>query len=330
MKVNYFDACRLLKTQSFAFHILSGSEAFQKQRLGQMISHQYKQAGYELITIDINNQQYHSLYEINQSMSLFTPHRLIRINFPKAPNKEGQQSISDLLTHVSDKDCYLFLFEELPQQQQKAKWFQQLTQNALHVSLWPLSTPETIKLIKQECTQFPHLRIDDEAMMLIAQKTEGNLLATIQIINLLANQPEIDFNSANILPYLHEQMNYDVFDLADALIRQNIKKALTIYSQIKSRTESAIILWSLLKEIRLLISLSQAEGNEATLRIFTANNIWKSRQQQYSRLYRKFTPSQLKTMHAHCLHIDAIIKGCHPDNLDIAFHELIMLFGKTG
>ncbi|MDE5039631.1 DNA polymerase III subunit delta, partial [Francisella tularensis subsp. holarctica] len=83
---------------------------------------------------------------------------------------------------------------------------------AIHIRIFKPNLDNAINIIDYE-TQQLCLSLTKEATQLLALKTEGNLIATKQILKLLSRQDIRVFDENTIRPFLHEHANFDVFDI---------------------------------------------------------------------------------------------------------------------
>ncbi|WP_119344218.1 DNA polymerase III subunit delta [Facilibium subflavum] len=324
MKANYFDAITILKTREFPCYIITGDEAFQKTRLIDQIRCHYQQQGFELVTEQSAQQQPGFLYQQHNNLSLFSTQRLLQLSFTKQPDKNTQQALNEICTQTNNKeDRYLLVFDHLTSAQQKAKWFQTLSQNALHIQLWPVSIQEAIRIIKHEINNQKKITLSHDAIALIAQKTEGNLLAADQIIRLLSMQAQTQFDCSNIADFLENFMSYDVFDLTQSIVYQQKARSLSILQQLlNEQFEPAVILWAILRELRIWILLANQNIQEQQ-KTFISHNIWRSKQTAYLKLIRYFSYQQLNHLMESCFNIDLVIKGAKKGNIKQQLTALI-------
>ena len=106
----------------------------------------------------------------------------------------------------------------------------------------PPTIKEAFKILKLTAKKNENIQVTDEAIMLIACKTEGNLVIGSHIISLLASQPEINFDSNSIVNFLENFMRYDVFDLVNSITSQDSRRAIKIISYLLQNVEPSIIL----------------------------------------------------------------------------------------
>lgn len=331
MKANYFDALKLIAQQSFPLYIISGDEAYQQHQLCEKLLKRYQTQDYEIVRYYIDGHNYDVLYQQADTLSLFSSQRFVIIHFNKAPDKKGQSALVDNLSQQNGDDVYLLVFHELNHASTKTKWFNALAQSALHIQLWPLGVQDTVKMIDHELSQvYPHMQISLEAKMILAQKTEGNMLATHQILELLARQNKPHYDADNILPLLHQHCKYDVFDLIEPIISGNARKALNILNQLlQEGTETVLILWTLNKQIRILNAILNTQDNATLNKVFAQHQIWPSRQAQYQQWARKHQRTEISEYLSLCLEIDYAIKGIQKDNLTLRFNQLVLSLLKA-
>lgn len=103
------------------------------------------------------------------------------------------------------------------------------------------------------------LRIEPEALDLLVDRTEGNLLATHQAlaqVALLAGGDQVD--EATVLATVGHQARFDVQTLAEAAVAGNALRARRILFGLREEgLEAPLLLWALMRELRLLAGLSK-------------------------------------------------------------------------
>ena len=323
MKVNYFQAETSINNKAFPCYIITGNEAFQQNKLTQSLNAHYRHKGFEIVREQITQQNCDLLYRCHNTLSLFATKRLLQITFTKTPDKNVQRALIEISGKFHADDRYLFIFNEITSAQQKSKWFRALIKHGLHIHLYPATIEDTIKILKLTLSRQPNIRITDDAVMLIANKTEGNLPAADHVLSLLQTQPETEFDSSNIVTFLADFMRYDVFDLAQSITCQNQTRALAILDGLlQQHTEPAIILWAIVKELRLWILLSSQQEDEQQ-KTFSANYIWRSKQFAYTALSQRFAQRDFKKLMRSCLVIDFIIKGALSGNVRQSLTALV-------
>lgn len=327
--INYLDALKVIEKKNYPCYVITGKEPYQKNKLIELVNAKYKAQNFEILRAQIINQQYDFLQNNFNSFSLFAERRLLQLTISKSPDKNAQKLLGDCLNNISHSDRFLLIFDDLNSAQQKSKWFQSIIQNVLYIQVWPVNIHESIKLIKIELSLLNNpITLTNDALMLLAQKTEGNLFAANQMITLLQHQPQKHFNETTLSKYLSNAMNYDVFDLAQSIVEQNMIRSLIILQHLfKEKVESAIILWAILKQLRICYNLS-IQNPQQQQQTYIRNNIWKALQTGYLRLSEKFNKHNYAELFNQCFTIDLIVKGIKSGNLEQKLTMLICQLHK--
>lgn len=321
MEQSYFDLIKKNDLANYNFFIITGDEPLQKHNVIEKITNQFRAKNYEISQHDLNEQNLDVLYNETDSLSLFATDKFIQFNFEKPPQKKLQQALVEKLIN-DDDNVYLLVFNGMKKQNISAKWFQSLAQKAIHTRIFQPNLNNSINIINHE-TQEIGLNLTKEAIQLLAQKTEGNLIATKQILKLLSRQDTQNFDENTIRPFLHEHANFDVFDLSEAILTKNKSKAIKVLNSIVNENDKPpLVLWALKKELRILSQLKNTSPIYHQ-KIFKDNNIWPSKQKFYSSLASQISIEKISNSLKACLDIDLCIKGAKKGNVKLKLNEVI-------
>ncbi len=321
MDISYFDFIKKSDISEYKLFIVTGDEPLQRYNVINKITQSFKKNGFEISRHDLTELDHSIMYHEADSMSLFAEDKLIQYNLEKAPLKSLQKALVENMTKDSD-NVYLLAFSNLKRPSLKTKWFQSIAQNSVHLNVYQPDINTAIRIIKIELAD-TKVDLSDNAVQLLAQKTEGNLIATKQIIRLLSNQDTLHFDDETIRPFLHEHTNFDVYDLSDAILMQQKAKALTILNSILNEgNKYPLILWTLKRELRILSQLEASQDSYGQ-KVFKENNIWASKQKYYSSLSQKITPQIIADNLKKCLEVDLCIKGAKKGNIHLKLNEIV-------
>ena len=322
MELDYFKFINKPDIDKYKFFIISGDEPLQKHNVIEKITDVFKAKSFEITRHDISEHNHTELYNEADNMSLFAMDKLVQFTMDKPPQKTFQKALVETLCKPSD-NIYLLIFSQLKKPSLSTKWFQNLSQNAIHIRIYDPNINNAIRIIKDEITKEDNLHLSDQAVQLLAQKTEGNLIATKQIIKLLGRQNNKSFDEQNIRPFLHEHTSYDVFDLSDAIIHQQRDKALTILNHILQENDKPpLILWAIKRELRILSQLKDSSANSQQ-RVYKDNNVWPSKQKFYSSFANRLTKQDILHNLKRCLDVDLAIKGVQKVNIKMMLNEIV-------
>ena len=138
------------------------------------------------------------------------------------------------------------------------------------------------------------------------QHHEHNLLAAKNSLMRVADTfPDLkQIQTEQLYACLQDQSRYTTYDLSDALLAGNFAQSVKIYQYLIAAGEpDSLILWTLSKEMRLLMQLFEQPHNALQL------GIWNTKVSQYQQALRRLNPRQFLTWSDLLLRIDAAIKG---------------------
>ena len=318
MKLTYFQLESHLVKNLDGIYVISGEELFLKQEAIQLIRKASKQAGFnERIRIAPEDNNEDALYTALNSSSLLAEKRLIEINFRDSlPNKTTSQILERYATSPSPDTILLIELGKLDTKITKNNWYAALEKKGIIITIWPISREALLQWIIQRAKKYK-LSFEPEAVNLLADYTEGNLIAAAQAIEkIYLLKPEI-IDTHLIKTILTDESHFTVFDFIEQVIIGDKKRLLRMLESLKKEgIEPAIIVWGLTREMRLLSDL--AEGLKQGLTydsLFQKHRIFSQRQRAIRQFLARFTAENCWHFLTDAAHIDATIKGASSQNV---------------
>jgi len=195
------------------------------------------------------------------------------------------------------------------------------------LQFWPVTREQFPGWLKQRL-QSVGVNLTPSALQLLAEHTEGNLLAAQQVINRLQLQygQTQKLNDTQLMQILSDFSQTDLYQLLDEILNANGKRIIHALHNLQGQgTESILVLWLLSKEIRAYLALISAYQQKQELsNIFRQFQIWPNRQNAYRPIFQKHQLNELINMQAFAYHIDAGIKGLHKINVWDALTRLCL------
>jgi DNA polymerase-3 subunit delta len=161
-----------------------------------------------------------------------------------------------------------------------AKWAKTLDQKGVSLPVWPITPRELPGWIANRMRQ-AGLQPDRDAVAMIADRVEGNLLAAgqeIEKLRLLLGEGKVTAEDVN--DAVANSSRYDVYGLADAAIAGDASRAVRILGGLKAEgVEPVIVMWALTRELRTLATLDDAvrQGTDLGSAMQSAR-VWNNRQ----------------------------------------------------
>ncbi|MGB1237752.1 MAG: DNA polymerase III subunit delta, partial [Pseudomonadales bacterium] len=272
------------------------------------------------------------LLECASALSLFAEKKLIEIRLASQKiNKAASQILQQYLELAPPENKLLIIADKLDAGAKKSAWFKQIDQQGLIVEIWPVDEQQLPNWLQQRARTL-NLQLNSDAIAMLAERVEGNLLAAKQELDkLVLLQGEQQLSAEDIVAAVSDSSRYDVFGLMDAIVAGQSERALKILQVLSQEgVEPSIILWAFSREIRLIHSvnagLQQGQSYES---LCTKLRIWGSKKRFLKQAAGRQKPRLLEQMLAQCSQIDQIIKGLAEGDSWVIFNELALkLSGK--
>ncbi|GAA0720670.1 DNA polymerase III subunit delta [Dokdonella soli] len=302
-------------------YLIAGAEHLLVLEAADALRARARELGYlerEVLDADAN-YDWNQLGDASRSMSLFASHKLIDLRLPTGkPGKEGSAAIVEFC-EAAPPDTVLMITANDWSKKHEGAWSAAIERIGVAVPVWPLKIEELPGWIGTRMAS-RGLKATPEAVALLADRVEGNLLAASQEIDKLAllhagTTLDVEALEASVA----DDARYDVFRLADAAIGGDAGRALHIVAGLRAEGEELIpLLGWVLMQLRLLLRLASAGTNlDAALR---SERIWPASREA---LFRRALKSGDRAHWERCLaqagRIDAMAKGRPPGD---AWREL--------
>jgi len=197
------------------------------------------------------------------SLSLFGARRVLEIRLASGkPGVAGNAALVSLLGASDPDTLFLVLAPRLDRDAQAAEWVRVLETRGGWVQIWPVDSPRLVAWLRSRCRKLG-LEADDEALELLAARTEGNLLAAHQELTQLALlAPAARVTPQIVLAGVADSARFDAFQLGEAVLGGQTSRALRILAGLRAEgTEATLALWALTKALRELWSVRAGAGN---------------------------------------------------------------------
>lgn len=237
----------------------------------------------------------------SQNLSLFSSLRIVELEMPAAtPGNDGSKALQAWVESDYQDTLLILHGPKLKSAQQQAKWFKALTKKGVFV---PVYTPERAQLathINQLARRY-QLALDSDAIALLTDWFEGNLLALDQALHKLSlqfpvnNSPAqplsaqqhkpIEISVQQVRDNVELQSRFDVFSLQEPLLNNQFSVYLNrLQRLLETDAEPAIIHWLLQRECnnchQAFLLVKQGAPVATALQ---KQGVWKSQHAAYSR-----------------------------------------------
>jgi DNA polymerase-3 subunit delta len=267
MKVNADQVEQLLQRQqqiSPAF-LITGDEPLQVMEACDAIRLQAKSQGFserDVLHAD-NKFDWGALLSASNALSLFSEKKLIDLHIEtKTPGRVGSQAIRDYMQNPPDDKVLLMQMPKLVGSARNSAWVKAIEKSGVVVQIWDLSPPQTMAWVAKRMRAVS-MRPSNDAVRLLTERVEGNLLAAVQEISKLKllfgsdDGQEITIEDKQVLESVSDSSRFSIFDLSNAVMMGDVHRVQHIHHNLKEEgTPVQLILWTLSDLSRQLYNAS--------------------------------------------------------------------------
>ena len=236
-------------------YLVAGDEPLLCGESADLIRASARAAGFserQVFFIDRTGAPWDELLQSAQSMSLFAERRLIEIRMPSGRPGAGAARLLKLLESAGPELMVLILTGRLEREVADAEWVRTIQSRGGFVPVWPVGAAQFPQWMRQRLRR-AGIDISEEALQLLVQRTEGNLLAAQQEAEKLALLlgPGARAGIAEIAASSGESARFNHFQLADACAAMDAERALRVLDGLRAEgAEALLVLWALARELR--------------------------------------------------------------------------------
>ncbi len=251
------------------------------------------------------------------NLSLFAERRIVDLRLPSGkPGKDGGAALVALLEARDPDRLLLITSPRLDRDAQSADWVRAVEANGAWVQIWPVDASKLIGWLRARCRRV-NLNADDDALEILAERIEGNLLAAHQEIEKLRLLVRGDRVTAeDVLASVADSARFDVFKLGESALAGDTARTQRMIGGLRAEgVEPTLVLWSLSKAVRdLWNSLSGPPGGGA--------RPWQRQTAALQKGQRRARQLSFRQLAARAARADRMIKGKDVGN---AWDEIALL-----
>ena len=237
------------------------------------------------------------LAEDSAAPSLFSSRRILDIRLPTGkPGKEGAAALVERV-EAADPDLLLLVSAgEWGGAMRKLKWVTTLAGAGELVEIWPVRPDQLPGWIARRMKE-AGLQPEPEAVALLAELVEGNLLAAQQEIDkMLMLGGDGRVRSEDVTRAVADSARFDAFRLVDCALAGRLDECLRVAAGLQ-RTGVAIqpVTGALYRELMVADGVRSAvEAGDSESQAFGRLRVWQSRQGPMRQLLRRLSGRQFE------------------------------------
>ena len=312
-------------------YVLCGDEPLLLQESTDLIRQAATKNGYSERQVHAIERgfSWDTLIADSQALSLFAERKLVELRFSGKPDAAAADVLIDFAQRPPEDTLLLITLPKLDAAAQKSKWFTALDNHGVQITVYPVDASALPGWLSQRA-QSLGLRLPTEALQLLADRTEGNLLAAAQALEklrLLSDGNDISFDTVASL--VSDSTRYSVFDLADAVLMGDASRAARLLLGLESEGQAeSVVLWALQKDLRALTlaaeQMSQSGQQALSSQALNQLGFWAKRQGPAQQALRRLSLIRLQRLTSGVIDVDKAIKGQSPERAWDALLRLTM------
>jgi len=324
MKVRPDQLERHLQNDLAAIYFICGDEPLQVMEATDRIRAEARKRDYtEREVMDVDAQfDWNLLLDAGNSLSLFAEKRILELRMPGGkPGKAGSQILQEYAQRPADDAVLIISSGKLESSAKNTRWFKTLDQQGVIIQCWPVNADQLTGWINQRL-QSKGIAADRDAVQLLADRVEGNLLAAAQEVDklfLLYGAGKLNFEQT--ASAVADSARYNIYDLVDSALLGDVVRTSRIIGGLKNEgVEPVLLLWALSREVRTITRI--AESSIPADAAMTKLRVWDNRKALLRKALSRHGAARWKLFLKRCAKIDKVIKGVEDGR---AWDELLML-----
>lgn len=311
-------------------YLIAGAETLLVQEAADAVRAQARAQGIgerEVFDVDSKDFDWNTLESSFNSPSLFSARRLVEVRLPSGkPGKQGADAIAAFCADPPP-DVILLITAGDWSKAHQGKWFDVVNRCGVVCIAWPVKPHELAGWLGNRL-RTRGVRADAEAVRLLAERVEGNLLAAAQEVDklvLLAEGESLD--AARMESLVADAARYDVFRLAEAALSGQVQQVSRMITGLRAEGDAvAGLMPMLVKELLRTAALARAQAAGGNLGAeMKAQGIWETKQAPYKRaLQRHADVACWERFVAQASLVDRMAKGRAVGDAWVAMERLLL------
>lgn len=324
MKLDYLQALKRIHEARGAW-VMQGQEPLLEQNLLDALRRHWQSQEIERQRYEIQSvQDWKNVFNALNSLSLFSQQLAIEAHGNIKPDAAGLKLLKEYLQY-NEQNLLVVVMPKQDAQSLKSSFFQTIEANGVLVSLQANYPQDRQRILATEANKLG-ITLNQDAWQWLLEHHEHNLLAAknslIRVSDTFPDLQQIEIEQ--LYQCLQDQSRYSTYDLNDSMLQGDFAQSVKIYQYLLATGEAmSLILWSISKEMRLLMQLYEQPQNALQL------GIWKTRVSLYQQALRRLSAQRFLAWSGLLLRIDAAIKGASEENPeDLCLQAVAELCGK--
>ena len=334
MKVKSELLPQTLLTNKYSAFWISGDEPLLVQESADFVRQHFRKSGFEereVFNVDSDFNLERFTNSVN-NLSLFSTNKIIELRLDKVNGKNGsadklklgqdEKTAIDTFLINNNPDLALIITSvKIDRAVLSSKWFKTYESLLALIQVWPIDSRGLVKWLSQELRN-SGINADNQALQILSEKVEGNLLAAkqeIEKLKLLANldgKSQITLDTKTVMQVVANNSRFDIYDLIDTALLGDSERCQKMIANFKEEgTYPLLVLNALTRELRILNNMIlNKESGQRLNSILQTSRVFFNRKQAVTNAINRLSSNHIWRMLDKALQIDKAIKGASFSN----------------
>ena len=315
-------------------YLLHGDEPYQMMQLGDKLREHARQNGFDERQVLIANEEadWSAFREAADSLSLFAERRIIELRLPTGkPGRTGSEVLKQYCTNPPQDVLLIITSAKLDRGGASSAWFKAIDKVGVTIAVWPIEAAKLQRWLGDKLSE-QGLIASAEAVSLITERVEGNMLAAAQEVERLALlYPKGELSAEQVLSAVADSARYSINDLVQAALSGQRARAVRVVRGLREEAVAPVlILWSLSQEIRSGTRAAEAhEQGVAMDAALKGAGVWQSRAGPLKTAMGRHNAASWLSMLATSSQLDRVVKGHASGNVWDSIESLCVQLAST-
>lgn len=327
MRLRPEELSRHLRGTLAPVYLIAGAEPLLVQECADLVRAAARQAGCserERLVVE-TGFDWGAVGRAAASLSLFAERRLLELRMELAkPGVEGARALSEYAHRPAADVLLLIVAGRLDASAQRSAWLQAL-EGVGAVVLVPALQPRELPGWLGRRLRTRGFEPTRDAMELLADRVEGNLLAAAQEVEKLAlMRPGGPLTADDLVAVVTDNARFDVYGLVDAAVAGDCQRVVRVLSALREEgIDGTLVNWALAREVRGLASMATDHARGLPLEaVFSRHRVWRQRQPLLRRAVSRYDGSGWAGLLRQAARVDRVLKGVEAGSV---WDELLQL-----
>jgi len=303
-----------LQKQLAPIYLIGGDEPLQIQESCDAIRAAAREQGYterEVMTVE-RGFAWEEIMQAADSMSLFGDKKILELNMPTGkPGDQGGKVFRAYADRPAEDTLLMVICGKLDAATLRTKWAQELEKAGVLIQVWPIEAARLHDWVQTRMRQ-RGLQASNEAISILVERVEGNMLAAAQEIDkLLLLYGPTRLEAEAVADAVADSARYSIYNLVDIALTGRADKTLHMLNGLRAEgVDPVLVLWALSREVRSLSNMARdvrkGTGIEAVL---SQQRVWERRKPIVREALKRHGLGRWYGFLQHCAKIDRTIKG---------------------